>query len=149
MHFFPLTNPNTMTNSSILHRPFFKEPLTILRIWLGIAFISHGLPGIFNGDYMAGHAGMMELYNIPLPSLTAYLSKAGELLSGLLLLLGLFTRVGAFLVIIIMLVATFFAMQGNIFGDFQAEISFTYLLIAVALFLNSSTAYSLDRMMGK
>jgi len=136
-----------MTESNFLHRPFFNEPLAILRIWLGIAFISHGLPGIFNPDYMAGHTGMMELYDIPLPAVTAYLSKAGELLSGILLLLGLFTRVGAVIVIINMFVATFFAMRSNIFGDFQAEISFTYLLIALVIFLKGSTAFSLDRMM--
>ena len=138
-----------MTNLNILHQPFFKQPLTILRVWLGIAFIAHGLPGIFNADYMAGHTGMMELYNIPMPAVTAYLSKGGELLSGVLLLLGLFTRVGAVIVIVNMFVATFFAMRSNIFGDFQAEISFTYLLIGLVLLLNDSTAFSLDRILGK
>lgn len=145
---FSLTTKYTMTQSNLLQRPFFKQPLTILRIWLGIAFIAHGLPGIFNPDYMAGHTGMMELYDIPLPAITAYLSKGGELLSGILLFLGLFTRLGAVIVIINMFVATFFAMRSNIFGDFQAEISFTYLLIALAIFLKGSTAFSLDSMMG-
>ena len=134
-----------MKSSPFLNLPFFKEPLTVLRIWLGIAFIIHGLPGIFDSDYMAGHTGMMELYDIPLPELTAYLSKGGELLGGILLLLGLFTRLGTIIIIVNMLVATFIALRGDIFGDFQAEISFTYLLIAIVLLLSGPTAYSLDQ----
>ncbi len=122
-------------------------PLTILRIWLGIAFIMHGLPGIFSEDYMAGHFGMMEVYNIPAPLLMAYLSKGGELLAGLLLLLGIFTRFGALIVIINMTVATFLAMRGDIFGDFQTQMSFTYLIIGVAILLGGITKYSLDWLM--
>lgn len=123
---------------------FFNDPWVILRIWLGIAFIMHGLPGVFNADYMAGHTGMLEMYGIPLPNIMAYFSKGGELVSGVLLLLGLFTRVGAIIVMINMLVATFFAMQGDIFGDFQAEVSFTYFLMALCIYLARPTAYSLD-----
>ena len=133
-----------MANTTFLNRPLLKQPLALLRIWLGIAFIIHGLPGIFDADYMAGHTGMMELYNIPLPEITAYLSKGGELLAGLLLLVGLFTRFGTSIIIINMLVATFIALRGDIFGDFQAEISFTYLLIAIVLFVSAPTAFSLD-----
>ncbi len=129
---------------TLTQQAYVQDPWTILRIWLGIAFIMHGLPGVFDGDYMAGHTGMLEMYGIPLPEIMAYLSKGGELLSGLLLCFGLFTRLGALIVIVNMIVATFFAMQGDIFGDYQAEISFTYLLIAVCLFLNRPTEYSLD-----
>jgi len=129
---------------SFTQKTYLNDPWVILRIWLGIAFIMHALPGIFDGDYMAGHTGMLEMYGIPMPEIMAYFSKGSELLAGVLLVLGLFTRVGAFLVIINMLVATFFALQGDIFGDFQAEISFTYLLIALCLFLYKPTAFSLD-----
>lgn len=125
----------------------YDLPLTILRVWLGIAFIMHGLPGIFNADFMAGHIGMMEVYNIPAPTIMAYLSKGGELLAGLLLLFGLFTRFGALIVIINMTVATFFAMGADIFEDFQAQMSFTFLLIGVAILIGGMTKYSLDWMM--
>jgi len=132
-----------MKNSNFLYRPFFEHSWVIVRIWLGIAFINHGLPGIFNSDYMAGHAGMVELYNIPFPEFTAYLSKGGELLGGILLLLGLFTRIGALIVILNMIIVLLFAM-GDIFNDFQSEISFTYLLIGIAIFLKGTTPFSLD-----
>lgn len=129
-----------------IQRTNYDLPLTILRVWLGIAFIMHGLPGIFSADYMAGHIGMMEIYNIPIPVIMAYLSKGGELLAGILLLFGIFTRFGALLVIVNMTVATFLAMRGDIFGDFQAQMSFTYLIIGVCILLGGITKYSLDAM---
>lgn len=135
----------TMKSNESPLTTLFNDPLTILRVWLGTAFIMHGLPGIFDLDYMAGHAGMMELYNIPIPEFTAYLSKGGELLAGVLLLVGWWTRLGTMIIVINMLVATFIALRGDIFGDFQAEISFTYLLMALVLFFNGPTAFSLDQ----
>ena len=133
-----------MATKDILSRPLFKSPMSILRIWLGIAFIMHGTPGIFNPDFMEGHIGMMKLFDLPFPELLAYLSKGGELLAGVLLLAGLFIRPATLIIIINMLVAVFFAMQGDIFGDFQGEISFTYLLIAIAVFLKGADSFSLD-----
>jgi len=116
---------------------------------LGIAFIMHSTPGVFNADYMAGFAGFLETIDIPFPEIMAYLSKGGEFLAGVLLILGLFTRFAAGIIIIDMIVATFFAMRGAVFGDYQAEISFTYLLIAVALLLSKATMWSLDQKIGK
>ena len=133
-----------MALTRFLTLKIYEHPLFLLRIWLGFAFIMHGLPGIFNGDFMAGHAGMLEMYEIPMPYVMAYLSKGGELLAGVLLLLGLFTRFGTILIMAIMLVATFSAMRGDIFGDYQAEISFTYFLIALVIFLYGPTSFSLD-----
>lgn len=134
-----------MNLPELLNRPYFSDPLLILRVWLGIAFISHGTPGIFNADYMAGFAGYMETIDMPMPMLMAYVSQGAELFAGILLLLGLFTRFAAVAIMIDMLFATFMAMRGDIFGDFQAEISFVYLIVALAIFLNGSTSYSLDR----
>ncbi len=138
-----------MSLQNLFNRPFLKEPLALLRIWLGIAFLIHGLPGIFDSDYMAGFAGFMETIDMPMPIAMAYLCKGGELICGILLLLGLFTRFAAAGIMIDMLIAAFFAMQGDIFGDFQAEISFTYFVIALVLFLNKATPFSLDRSLWK
>ncbi len=133
-----------MDFKNLINRSFLESPMSLLRIWLGIAFIIHGLPGIFSAGYMEGHTAFMELMDFPMPAFLAYLSKGGELIFGILLLLGLFTRFASLGIIINMIVATFFAMRGDIFGDYQAEISFTYLIIALALFLTKPTALSLD-----
>ncbi len=136
-----------MNLRNLLHQSFFEHPMFLLRIWLGVAFIMHGLPGVFDADYMAGFAGFMESYGIPFPTLMAYISKGAELICGILLLVGLFTRFASLALICNMLVATFFAMRGDIFGDFQAELSFTYLIISLAVFLSKPTIYSLDNML--
>ena len=138
-----------MKSSNILYRSFYDHPMVLLRIWLGIAFINHGLPGIFSNDFMDGHAAMVDLFNIPLPVFAAYASKGGELLSGILLLFGLFTRVGALVVILNMTIVTIFALQGQVFSDFQTEISFTYLIMGIAIFLKGTTPFSIDRMLMK
>ena len=138
-----------MTLSKILHTPLFKSPLAIVRIWLGITFINHGLPGIFSADYMDGFVGMMEVYDLPMPTLMAYLSKTVELVAGICLVLGLFTRFAAALIGINMLFAIIMAFNGSIFDDFQGEISFTYFILALVLFLKGSTDYSFDRLLFK
>ena len=121
----------------------------LISLLLGFAFLIHALPGVFDADYMAGFAGFMETYDMPMPTIMSYLCKGGELICGILLILGLFTRFAAVGIMIDMLIATFFAMRGDIFGDFQAEISFTYLIIAFVLFLSKATRFSLDRNLWK
>ncbi len=138
-----------MNTSQLLHRSFLKDPLLIFRLWLGLTFINHGLPGIFNADYMAGFAGFLRTIDMPFAALMAYISKGGEFICGSFLLLGLFTRFAAIFVIIDMTIATFFALRGDIFDDFQAEISFIYLLMGIVFALHGSTSYSLDRQFWK
>lgn len=133
-----------MDIKKLFTKSLFSDPMTFLRIWVGIAFIIHGFP-VFNPAYMEGQAAFLESYAIPLPTFMAYLSKAGEFIAGSLLLIGLFTRFAALIIIVDMLVATFYAMNGDIFGHFQGEMSFTYLIIAVALFLCGPTFLSLDK----
>lgn len=134
-----------MNLPTLLHTPIFKSPLALIRIWLGITFIQHGLPGIFSPDFMDGHIGMMQAYDLPMPTVFAYLSKGIEFFAGICLLLGLFTRFAAGLIALSMLGAIFTALSGGIFDDWQGEISFTYFILALALFLKGSTNFSLDR----
>ena len=75
----------------------------------------------------------------------------GELVLGILLMLGLFTRIAAIMLIINMGVATFYALGGDILSteNYQAQLSWFYLLIGVAIFVSGPTAYSLDERMAK
>lgn len=134
-----------MSLSTFLHKPLFDSPLTLIRIWLGITFINHGIPGIFSADFMEGHIGLMESYEMPMPVVMAYMSKGIELIAGVCLLLGIFTRFAAGLIALSMLGAIFTALSGSVFDDWQNEISFTYFIMALAIFLKGSTDYSLDR----
>ncbi len=75
--------------------------------------------------------------------LLAYLSCYTEFIGGFLLIIGLFTRPAAFLVMINMIVATVVMLpKGFIFGG--ADFSFTLTIIAVIIQLAGPMAYSAD-----
>jgi putative oxidoreductase len=135
-----------MKKTNILFRPLFEHPLSIIRICIGIGFIIQGL-NVFSGGFMDGHISIFSgMHNLPMPEFLAYLSKGGELTFGIMLVLGLFTRLAAFMLIINMAVATFYALGGDILSieNYQAQLSWFYLLVGIALFLSGPTAYSLD-----
>src|ERR671921_2669812 len=79
--------------------------LTILRVVVGIVFLVHGLQKLFLMGF-GGVAGMMEGLGVPAPGLFAIILTLVELLGGLALILGLFTRVVAIPLAVDMLVAT-------------------------------------------
>jgi len=138
-----------MRKDSILFRPFFEHPMTIIRICTGIGFIIQGL-NVFHSGYMIGHISIFsDLYHLPAPEILAYLSKGAELLLGIMLVLGAFTRVAALMLMINMAVATllnYYSLDGNIFSteDYQTQLSWFYMIIGFAIFVSGPTAYSLD-----
>lgn len=140
-----------MKKNHILYRTLFNHPMTIIRICTGVGFIIQGL-NVLNSGYMDGHVSIFaDFHNLPMPEALAYLSKGGELVLGILLVLGLFTRVAALMLIINMTVATFYALGGDIFSteNYQAQLSWFYLIVGFAIFVSGPTAYSLDERMTK
>ena len=79
--------------------------LTMLRVVVGIVFLAHGLQKLFVMGF-GGVAGMMEGLAVPAPGLFAVVLTLVELLGGLALIVGLFTRVAAIPLAVDMLVAT-------------------------------------------
>ncbi len=136
-----------MKASNLLFRPLFEHPLTIIRICTGIGFIIQGM-NVFHSGYMDGHVSIFaDLHQLPMPELMAYLSKGGELVLGILLVLGLFTRIAALMLMINMAVATFYALGGDILSteNYQTQISWFYFIVGFAIFVSGPTAYSLDK----
>lgn len=98
-------------------KPVAIDAIVIARIITGVFFIIHGHE-LFNLKAMQGFAGYLQNdLKFPYPLLMAYLRTGAEFFGGIMLLLGLFTRVGAFLIMITMLVATFTAAKGDLLGD--------------------------------
>lgn len=75
--------------------------LLVLRLVLGVIFIAHGYSKIFGG--MSHH--VQTVHNIGLPGWLAYVSAGAEFFGGLMVLLGLLTRIGATLIFLNMAVA--------------------------------------------
>jgi putative oxidoreductase len=82
-----------------------------LRLALGIIFIGHGAQkvfGVWGGPGWSKFVGFPPPYGFMRPAwLWMGAAAVVELLGGVLVLLGLFTRVGAFLIGVVMLVAMF------------------------------------------
>ena len=121
----------TQTNTSLQR----WEPivLSILRIVVGLLFLEHGTQKLFHfppPDHPMGGPGGLP----PMMMVAAWL----ELLGGLLLVLGLFTRPAAFLLAGEMAVAYFMAhAPGGIYpirnhGELAVVFCFVFLYLAVA-----------------
>lgn len=108
--------------------------LTILRVVIGIAFFVHGLQKLFPMG-LGGVSGMMEGFGIPAPGLAAVIVTLVELLGGLALLLGLFTRFAAVLLSLDMLVATLVVHLPNGFYVQNGGYEFPLVLLAASLAL--------------
>lgn len=128
-------------------------PAFVLRLFLGVVMLPHGaqhLLGWFGGG---GFSGTMEFFaKNGIPAVLAFLVILGESFGALGLILGLLTRVAAFGIACIMLVAatTVHAQHGffmNWFGNQKGE-GFEYHLlalgIALALLIRGGGALSLD-----
>lgn len=127
-----LTNPN----------PWSIDWILIARVVVGGYFIMHG-KGLFNAEAMQGFTKYLDNdLHFPMPSLMAYLRTGAELFGGIMLVLGIFTRLGAFLIMFTMLVATFTAAKGDLLGD--GEITFVYTIFCLTIMMIGAGKYSLD-----
>jgi putative oxidoreductase len=75
--------------------------LLVLRLVLGAIMVAHGYSKVFGG--MSHH--VQTVHNLGLPGWLAYLSAGAEFIGGLMVLLGLATRIGAALIFFNLLVA--------------------------------------------
>jgi putative oxidoreductase len=117
--------------------------LLLIRIASAAAFLYHGsgiLFGAFGGPGPERFAAFMHA-----PGIIGYLIGAGEFFGGLAILLGIFTRIGAACIAVIMLGAVFLVHlpHGFDIGHQGMEYAFTQLLIALALLFTGPGAYSL------
>ncbi|NLG34258.1 MAG: DoxX family protein [Lentisphaerae bacterium] len=116
--------------------------LLILRVFLGLAMLSHGWGKLFGG--LDKFTGFVASLNIPFPSLTAFLAAFGESIGALLLAVGLLTRPAAFLIASTMAVAALVAHAGE--GFAAQETAWLYFFPAVFFLLKGGGRWSLDRL---
>lgn len=129
----------------------------ILRVLLGIVFLPHGLQkvlGLFGGYGFTGTMGFFT-GTLGIPALFAFLAIAAEFLGCLGLITGLFTRVAALGIgVMISVAALMLHVQNgffmNWFGNQKGE-GFEYHIlaaaIAAALAIKGGGKWSLDRVL--
>lgn len=124
-----------------------------LRLVMATVFIAHGAGKVF-GNF--GGPGLQAFISgpsatTPFPFMKpAWLwlgaAAVSELLGGVLLLLGLLTRVGAFLIFCTMLTAVVgYHWKGGFFAPGGIEYPLTLLTICVTLLITGGGAASIDR----
>lgn len=117
--------------------------LDVIRILAGAIIISFGLE-ILDTEQMAGYTEWLGKVGMPLPEFMAYVGKVSELLCGILLLIGLFTRLSTIPLMITMCVINFIMLD----GDLRTQ-PFFLLLIFASFFFIGSGRISIDFLIGK
>ncbi len=126
-------------------------PLLLLRLMFGLGLAWHGFQALFLHDgAMEGLAGMIGSHNWPAPTAMAYIAKLSELLCGLMVALGLFTRWAAFVCAFTMGTAVYMKSMGILaapdgvltFGEI--ELAALYLFAFAALVFTGPGCFSID-----
>lgn len=123
----------------------------VLRLALGIVFVVSGTGKVLGtGPKASGIAGFSEMLaglGLPVPTLFAWGVGLVELVGGILLLAGLFTRYVAGLLAVVMAVATVLVHlpEGFVAGDGGIEYTLVLTLVSLALVLSGPGACSLER----
>ncbi len=122
----------------------------VLRLSVGVLMLLHGIFKLQNG--VGGIAGMLGSQG--LPGFLAYGIYLGEVVGPVLVIIGLYTRVGAVLIIGNMLVALALAHSQELFslgsmGGWALELQGMFLFGAVAIALLGAGKFSVGGVSGR
>ncbi len=116
--------------------------LTAVRLIVGIFMIYRGKE-IFSAEKMQAYMTWDQFKLSSIAQTAVYAGKGAELLTGILLFLGLFTRLGAALLALTMGYISFFVGKGIIWYDDQHP--FLFVLLALVFVALGGGPFSLDR----
>jgi putative oxidoreductase len=122
----------------------------VLRVSVGVLILLHGIFKLQNG--IGGIAGMLSGHG--LPTFLAYGVYLGEVVGPVLVIVGLFTRIGALLMVGNMLVAFGLAHMQELFslgqmGGWALELQGMFLFGSVAIALLGAGRYSAGGINGR
>lgn len=123
--------------------------LLFYRLALGISMFYHGYlkyvsgeQGLYKVGDMLSALGVPSGFEVILGTIASY----AEMVGGILLIIGLFTRIGTLLVVGTLAVATILNLNGNFFSwDYPSQMAFG----AIMLFFAGAGRYSLDKALFK
>lgn len=123
--------------------------LLFYRLALGISMFYHGYlkyvsgeQGLYKVGAMLSDLGVPSGFEVILGTIASY----AEMVGGILLIIGLFTRIGTLLVVGTLAVATILNLNGNFFSwDYPSQMAFG----AIMLFFAGAGRYSLDKALFK
>ena len=123
--------------------------LLFYRLALGISMFYHGYlkyvsgeQGLYKVGAMLSTLGVPSGFEVILGTIASY----AEMVGGILIIIGLFTRIGSLLIIGTLTVATILNLNGNFFSwDYPSQMGFG----AIMLFFAGAGRYSLDKALFK
>ena len=118
----------------------------VLRVSLGALLLLHGIAKITKG--VSGIEGMVQ--GAGLPAFVAYGVYVGEVLAPVMLILGLYARAAAGVVLVNMVVAVYLVHQGDLLklnaqGGWALELQAFYFVTAFAVLLFGPGRFSVTR----
>ena len=123
--------------------------LLFYRLALGVSMFYHGYlkyvsgeQGLYKVGSMLSALGVPSGFEVILGTIASY----AEMVGGILIIIGLFTRIGSILIIGTLAVATILNLNGNFFSwDYPSQMGFG----AIMLFFAGAGRYSLDKALFK
>jgi putative oxidoreductase len=116
--------------------------LLLLRVVVGFGLATHGYQKLFGG-HMDQFASGVRSMGFPLPTVFAWIAALSELLGGILIALGLKTRIAAAFAFVTMAVAVFIHHAADPFH--VKELALLYLSGAGSVMMIGAGKFSLDR----
>ncbi|WP_273565841.1 DoxX family protein [Maribacter halichondriae] len=113
----------------------------IIRYWLGIMLMYHSYWFFFETNGSQDFTAYLENNHFPLPNILGFIAKSVEFFGGLLLVLGLWTRLVSILIVSVLGVAVFYMHKGLFWSE--GELAFCYLLMAIILFFNPEIPFKI------
>jgi len=129
--------------------------LLCIRLALGAVFIVHGaeklFPGLMGGEGMAKFTEEVAKMEIPAPQAMAYLAAISEFGGGILVLLGLFARIGGLAIAGVMIVAIVkvHLKNGFLLKNNGCEYQVALLSMALAVAIAGEGRIGLGALMGR
>jgi putative oxidoreductase len=123
-------------------KPWQQNVLALLRILTGALVIYHGLE-VFDTGIMQGYLKWEVFQKMPAGRPMVYLGKILELLAGLSLLFGAFTRIGGVILALVMLFICFIVGHGKFWYEDQHP--FVMAIIGLIFACTGPVAWSVDQ----
>lgn len=129
-----------MNSKLVTSRPLWENGLSFIRIGKGILIIMFGKE-LFDDAMMNDYTKFLTDVGMPAPRLMLTIAKLTELIGGVCLVVGLFTRIVVVPLMATMLTVVWLMSDGNFFNDGTAS---TFFLLFLALLLLGSGTFNLD-----
>lgn len=142
-----------MSNTLAFETTAVSIGLLALRLVVGLSMAAHGSQkvfGWFGGYGLAGTGGFFEMLGFKPGRTFAFMAGATEILSGLLIALGLFGPVGPALMLSVMIVAalTVHLKNGYFAQSNGVEVTVLFGVAAIALAFTGFGHFSIDALAG-